>query len=232
MCASNTKRSAYYSRGKDARKKIFEAYSKGFRISAHAKGDRAIKMYLNIMEEAQMKWPKDDSRNRIIHCTVVNPELVSKIKDICLLPTIFGAYPYYHGDKLIHSFGEKRLEWMFAASSFLNSQVRIAAHSDHSASPFPPLMGIHSLVNRVTKTGKPIGQTQKISVMDALKLYTINAAYHSFDENLLGSIEAKKCADMVVLGQDIFTVPHENIINTPVDMTIVNGKIVYERENQ
>jgi len=232
MCASNTKRSAYYSRGKDARKKIFEAYSKGFRISAHAKGDRAIKMYLNIMEEAQMKWPKDDSRNRIIHCTVVNPELVSKIKDIGLLPTIFGTYTYYHGDKLIPAFGEKRLEWMFAASSFLNSQVRIAAHSDHSASPFSPLMGIHSLVNRVTKTGKPIGQTQKISVMDALKLYTINAAYHSFDENLLGSIEAKKCADMVVLGQDIFTVPHENIINTPVDMTIVNGKIGYERENQ
>lgn len=232
MCASNTKRSAYYSRGKDARKKIFEAYSKGFRISAHAKGDRAIKMYLNIMEEAQMKWPKDDSRNRIIHCTVVNPELVSKIKDIGLLPTIFGTYTYYHGDKLIPAFGEKRLEWMFAASSFLNSQVRIAAHSDHSASPFPPLIGIHSLVNRVTKSGKPIGKLQKISVMDALKLYTINAAFHSFDEDLLGSIEVGKCADMVVLGEDILTVPPEDIINIPVDMTIVNGKIVYKRENE
>ncbi len=143
-----------------------------------------------------------------------------------MLPTIFGAYPYYHGDKLIPAFGEERLERMFAAHSFLNAEINVAAHSDHSASPFPPLMGIHALFNRMTKDGKPIGQSQKISVMDALKLYTINAAYHSFDEDSLGSIEVGKYADMVVLGKDILTVPKETII----DMTIVGGKIVYKRD--
>jgi predicted amidohydrolase YtcJ len=213
-----------------AKKIIMEAYESGYRISAHANGDRAIDMYLDIIEEAQEKYPRKDPRNRDIHCTVVNPEIVERIGKLGILPTIFGPYPYYHGDKIIPAFGEKRLEWMFAARSFLDAGVKVAAHSDHSAAPYPPLMGIHALVNRVTKAGKPIGQSQKISVMEALKLYTINAAYQSFDEDTLGSIEVGKHADIVVLGKDILTVPTETIIDIPVDMTIIEGKIVYKRE--
>jgi predicted amidohydrolase YtcJ len=209
---------------------ILEAYEAGYRISAHANGERAIEMYLDIMREAQAKYPRNEPRNRIIHCSIITPDLVSKIKKLELLPTIFGPYPYYHGDKLIPAFGEKRLERMFAARSFLDAGIKVAAHSDHDASPFSPLMGIHAMVNRKTKTGKPIGQSQKVSVMEALKLYTVNAAYHSFDEDSLGSIEVGKCADMVVLGKDILTVPPETIIDIPIEMTIVGGRTVYERD--
>ncbi len=213
-----------------ARKEILEAYAAGYRISAHANGDRAIDMYLDIMEEAQEKYPREDPRNRDIHCTVVNPEIVARCKKLGVLPTIFGPYVYYHGDKILPAFGEERLEWMFAARSFLDAGMKIAAHSDHSAGPMPPLMGIHALVNRKSKAGKPVGMSQKISVTEALKLYTINAAYQSFDEDKLGSIEVGKLADMVVLGEDILTVPAETIIDIPVDMTIVGGGVVYTRE--
>jgi predicted amidohydrolase YtcJ len=211
-----------------ARKTITRAYEAGCRVSAHANGDKAIDMYLDIMEDIQNAYPRKDPRNRIIHCTVVNPELVNRIKKLEMLPTIFGAYPYYHGDKLIPAFGEERLQSMFAARSFLDAGVKVAAHSDYSASPFPPLMGIHALVNRTTKAGRPIGENQKVSVMEALKLYTINAAYHSFDEDLLGSIENGKCADIVVLGEDILTVSPERIVEIPIDMTIVDGKVIFE----
>ena len=213
-----------------ATKTIMEAYEAGYRISAHANGDRAIDMYLDIMEEAQERYPRKDPRNRDIHCTVVNPEIIARIKKLGILPTIFGPYPYYHGDKILPAFGEKRLEWMFAARSFIDAGVKVSAHSDHSAAPYSPLMGIHALVNRETKAGKPIGQSQKISVMEALKLYTINAAYHSFDEDLLGSIEVGKYADMVILGRDILNVPQENIMDIPIDMTMIEGKIAYERD--
>ena len=213
-----------------ATKTLKEAYGAGYRISAHANGDRAIEMYLDVMEELQAEYPREDPRNRDIHCTVVNPELVARIKELGILPTIFGAYPYYHGDKLLPAFGEERLERMFAARSFLDAGVKVAAHSDHSASPFPPLMAIHALVNRTTKAGRPIGRSQRVSVMEALKLYTINAAYHSFDEDRLGSIEVGKLADMVVLGEDFITVPTESIIDIPIDMTIVDGKVIYKRE--
>lgn len=208
-----------------------DAYKEGYRIVSHANGDVAINMYLDIMEEAQAKYPRKDARNRIIHCTVVNPEIVARIKKLNMLPTIFGGYAYYHGDKLIPAFGEKRLEWMFAARSFLNAGVKVGAHSDGpGASPMIPLMGIHALVNRKTKAGKPIGASQKVSVMEALKLYTLYGAYHAFDENIMGSIEPGKLADMVILGRDLLTVPTEEIINIPIDMTIVDGKTVYKRQ--
>lgn len=205
---------------------ILGAYQQGHRISAHANGDQAISMFLDIMKEAQERFPRKDPRNRAIHCTVVNQELVKRIKNQGILPTIFGPYVYYHGDKLIPAFGERRLEWMFAARSFLDAGLMVAAHSDHPCAPFPPLMAIHGLVNRTTKAGKPIGQSQRISVMEALKLYTINAAYQSFDEHKLGSIEAGKLADMVVLGEDILTVPSDRIIDIPVEMTLVEGRVV------
>ena len=212
-----------------ATKTIMDAYKEGYRISAHANGDRAIEMYLDIIEETQKSYPRKDPRNRDIHCTVITPKLVQRIKKLGILPTIFGPYVYYHGDKLIPAFGEERLERMFAARSFLDSGVKIAAHSDHPCAPYPPLMAIHGLVNRRTKAGKPIGQSQKVSVMEALKLYTIHSAYQQLDEDKLGSIEEGKLADMVVLGEDILTVKTETIKDIPVMMTIIDGDVVYQR---
>ena len=90
-------------------------------------------------------------------------------------------------------------------------------------------MALHSLVNRTTKAGILLGQNQQVGVMEALKLYTINAAYQSFDEDRLGTLEAGKLADMVVLGEDLLTVPTEKIIDIPVEMTIVDGKVVYRK---
>jgi hypothetical protein len=206
------------------------AYAAGYRVSCHANGDRAIAMYLDIMEKLQAEYPREDPRNRDIHCTVITSELVAKIKRLGILPTIFGPYPYYHGDKLLVPFGEERLERMFAARTFLDEGIKLAAHSDHPCAPFPPLMAIHALVNRTTKAGKPIGRSQRITVMEALRLYTVNSAYQSFDEDRLGSIEEGKLADFVILGKDILTVPTAEIKDIPVDATIVGGKIVYERK--
>jgi len=205
------------------------AYAAGYRISSHANGDRAIALYLDIMEKVQTEFPRQDPRNRIIHCTVLNPELIGRIKKLNMLPTIFGPYVYYHGDKLLPAFGEKRLEWMFAARSLLDAGLIAAAHSDHPCAPHPPLMGVHGLVNRTTRAGLPIGASQKVTVVEALRLYTTHAAYQSFDENTLGSLEPGKCADMVVLGEDILSVPTERILDIPIDMTLVGGRVVYQR---
>jgi hypothetical protein len=209
---------------------IMEGYPQGYRFAIHANGERAINMTLDVLEEAQEKWPRKDPRNKIIHCTVVTKEIIARMKRLGILPTIFGPYAYYHGDKIMPAFGAERLERMFAARSFLDAGIKVSAHSDHTASPYPPLMGIHALVNRRTAKGLPIGVSQKISVMEALKLYTINAAYQSFEEDVLGSIEPGKLADVTVLGKDILTVPPETIMDIPIDMTIVGGKIVYQRK--
>jgi predicted amidohydrolase YtcJ len=90
-------------------------------------------------------------------------------------------------------------------------------------------MAIHGLVNRRTKAGKPIGQSQKVTVLEALKLYTTHSAYQQFDEDKLGSIEEGKLADMVVLGEDILSIDTEKIKDIPIEMTIIDGETVYQR---
>ncbi len=225
----------YYGELKMTKEEVIDIVTRihkaGLRASVHANGDQAIVNFLDAVEEALKKYPRDDHRHRDIHCSVVDPEIIERIKKLGVIPTIFGAYAYYHGDKILPAFGPDRAEWMFAARSMLDAGLKVAAHSDSEASPYPPLMGIHALVNRKTKAGIPYGPSQRISVMEALRLYTINAAYHTFEEDIMGSIEPGKLADMVVLGEDILTVPTETIIDIPIDMTIVDGKIVYQRNN-
>ncbi|MHA1984378.1 MAG: amidohydrolase [Candidatus Hodarchaeales archaeon] len=214
-----------------AKNTLTEAYDKGFRISAHANGDKAIDIYLDIIEELQKKYPNEKRRNRDIHCSVVRKDIVERIRDLEILPTIFGPYIYYHGDKILPAFGEKRSEWMFASRSFLDNGVKLSAHSDHPCAPLPPLMALQGLVTRKTKSGENFGISQRISISEALKLYTINAAYHSFDEDKLGSIEVGKLADMVILGKDILTVDPDKIIDIPIEMTIIEGRIVFQKTN-
>ncbi|MHA2278334.1 MAG: amidohydrolase [Candidatus Kariarchaeaceae archaeon] len=211
-----------------ARAELETAYEKGFRISAHANGDKAILLYLDIIETLQNKYPRDDPRNRDIHCTVVSEDIVDRMKKLEVLPSIFGSYVYYHGDKLLPAFGEERAEWMFAAKSFLDSGNIVAAHSDHPCAPLEPLMGIHALVNRKTVSGKWYGKNQQVTVLQALRLYTTNAAYHSFDEAKIGSLEKGKLMDVVVLNNDILKVDSEKIKDIEVLMTIIDGKIVHQ----
>ncbi len=213
----------------ELRRIIMQGYSRGYRFAVHANGERAIEMFLDVIEQAQEEYPRKDPRNRIIHCTVVTPKIIARVRKLGLLPTIFGPYPYFHGEKILDGFGSERLERMFAARSFLDAGLKVSAHSDHPAAPYSPLMGIHALVNRRTAKGRPIGRSQRITVMEALKLYTIYAAYHTFEERVMGSIEHGKYADMVVMGNDILTVRSEEIINIPVDVTIVGGRIVFQR---
>lgn len=120
---------------------------------------------------------------------------------------------------------------MFAHRSFLDMGIPVAGSSDHTCAPWFPLAGIQSCVTRKSHTGEVLGPEQRLTPEEALMVYTMGGAYASFEEKIKGSIEVGKLADMVVLGKDILSVPTETIIDIPIDMTIVGGKIVYHRED-
>ena len=125
-------------------------------------------------------------------------------------------------------YGKERLENMFAVRSFLDAGIPVTQTSDYPPGPFEPMMAIQSSVTRTDYTGEVWGPSQKISVEEAIKVATINGAYASYEENIKGSIEIGKLADLTILGQDPRETDPMRIIDIPVERTMVGGKWVYE----
>lgn len=207
---------------------VREAHDAGWQVGTHANGDVTIAMVLDAYEKALKAKPTRDHRFRIEHCTLVNPEILRRMKAGGFIPTPFCSYVYWHGDKM-PDYGEERLKWMFAMRSFLDNGIPVTGSSDYTPGPYEPLMGIMSCVTRKGKDGKVWGANQKITVDEAIRCYTLNSAHAGFEEHLKGSIEAGKLADLVILGGDPYTVDPDAIINIPVERTMVGGRFVHER---
>ncbi|MBU0732723.1 MAG: amidohydrolase family protein, partial [Proteobacteria bacterium] len=122
-----------------------------------------------------------------------------------------------------------RAQTMFAHKSFLDAGVRVAGSSDHPAGLHPPLLGVQCMVTRKTSSGEVIGRNQRIPLEEAFKIYTIYAAYASFEEGIKGSLTPGRLADMVVLEEDPWSIDPDGISQIEIDMTIVGGKIAYSR---
>jgi predicted amidohydrolase YtcJ len=208
-------------------RQVMEIHKAGFQVCIHANGDLTIDMVLSAYEKAQAAFPRPDPRHRVEHCTLVNTDLLNRMKALGAVATPFCTYVYYHGEKMAF-YGEERLTRMFAQRSFIDHGVVATGATDYPPGPFEPLLGIQSCVTRIDSTGKIWGANQRVTVEEALKIYTINGAYASFEEDIKGSIEPGKLADLVVLGSDPTQVHPETIKDIPVEMTIVGGKPVYE----
>ena len=207
--------------------RVMEIHQAGYQVCIHANGDSTIDAVVSAYEKAQAAFPRNDPRHRIEHCTLVNPDLLRRMKALGCIATPFCTYVYYHGEKMQY-YGEQRLEWMFAQRSFLDYGVVSTGSTDYPPGPFEPLLGIQSCVTRVDSDGRLWGPSQKITVEEALKIYTVNGAYASFEENIKGSIEVGKLGDLVVLGADPTEVDPMTIKDIPVERTIVGGVTVHQ----
>jgi len=162
-----------------------KAHLAGWQVASHANGDGTIDQALRVYERLQRETPRNDPRFRLEHCTVINDDLVRRIKAIGAIPTPFSSYAYYHGEKL-SVYGPERVNHMFALRSFLDAGIRATQASDYTASPFDPMMALQSEVTRTDKNGNVWGPKQRITIQEALQVGTVNGAYASFEENLKG----------------------------------------------
>ena len=204
-----------------------KAHLAGWQVASHANGDGTIDQALRVYERLQRETPRHDPRFRLEHCTVINDDLVRRIKAIGAIPTPFSSYAYYHGEKL-SVYGEERVNRMFALRSFLDAGVRATQASDYTASPFDPMMALQSEVTRTDKNGNVWGAKQRITIQEALQVGTMNGAYASFEENQKGSVTPGKLADLVVLGRDPLREDPSKLIGIPVQRTMVGGKWMFE----
>ncbi|HLI86141.1 MAG TPA: amidohydrolase [Bryobacteraceae bacterium] len=199
----------------------------GIQVNCHANGDVAIDMTLTAYERAQRLFPRTDVRPKITHCTLINGDLIRRIKALGAVPAPFTSYAYYNADKF-HFYGQELMKRMMAFRSFLDAGIQAAAGSDFSPGPFDPRMGMQGMVTRTGWNGETWGANQRISVAEALRVNTLNGAYHSHEEAIKGSIAAGKLADFVVLAEDPFTVDKEKIKDIAIVRTVVGGKTVYQ----
>ncbi len=204
-----------------------KAHEAGWQMGTHANGDVGIDTTLRVYERLQKEMPRRDPRFRLEHCTVVNDSLVQRIKALGAIPTPFSTYVYYHGEKM-KEYGAERLDHMFALRSFIDAGIRPTQASDYPPGPFEPMMALQSEVTRTDSKGTVWGAKQKITLEEAIRVGTVHGAYASYEENLKGSIEPGKLADLVVLGRDPFKTEPSQLINTPVERTMVGGKWVWE----
>ncbi len=204
----------------------------GLHVMVHAIGDRAIRMQLDIFERVAAEHGPRDRRFRIEHAQHIDPADIARFAALGIIPSMQPYHAIDDGRWAEKVIGPERIKTTYAFRSLLDNGARLALGSDWSVAPATPIEGIYAAVTRRTLDDRnPDGWVpeQKITVEEALRGYTIDAAYASYEEDLKGSLEPGKLADFVILDRDLTTMAPEEIRDAKVDLTVVGGKVAYER---
>jgi predicted amidohydrolase YtcJ len=204
-------------------------HTAGTRLGVHANGDRAIGLLLDQLEASAAHDPRPELHHRIEHCSVINEDILVRMRRLGAIAVPFGSYVHYHGGNLVDWYGAQRLERMFAHRSFLEAGIAVAGASDFPCGPFEPLLAMQSCVMRTGWDGTPIGISQRIAARQALELYTTGAAYASDEQTVKGRLAPGYLADFVVLGSDPLEVEPGSLADVPVRATFVGGAQVWPR---
>jgi predicted amidohydrolase YtcJ len=178
---------------------------------------------------AQKAFPVADARPKITHCTLINDDLVRRMKALDAVPAMFTTYAYYNTDKFPF-YGEELMRRSMAFRTMLDAGIHAAAGSDFSPGPFAPLMGIQGMVTRKGWDGTTWGLNQRVSVDEAIRINSLNGAYASKEESIKGSITAGKLADFVILEKDPNDVDPNTIKDIKIARTVTGGKTMYPKE--
>jgi predicted amidohydrolase YtcJ len=199
----------------------------GMQLAVHGNGDAAIDDILDAFEKAQREHPREDARHIVIHAQMTRVDQLDRMKELGVIPSFFSLHTFYWGDRHREIFmGPERAARMSPAASALARGVRFTIHCDSPVVPMEPLRLVWSAVNRKTRSGFVVGPSERISVMQALRAVTIDAAFQHFEEADKGSLEPGKLADLVVLSKNPLEVPGQ-IDQIEVLETLIGGRSVY-----
>lgn len=197
--------------------------------TAHAIGDLAVEYMVEGYEKAFETNPRPDLRHRIEHCTLVDQDLIDRMAKMNICPSVNTGMVAHLGANYTKFYGE-RMKYLAAVRSMIDAGVKCSIHSDAPSGP-TGLKVLDGAINRYDrKQNMQTDRTQAVSVLEAVRLATINGAYGSFEEDIKGSIEVGKLADMIVLSDNILAIDPMDIVDVQVDLTMIDGVIEYERE--
>jgi predicted amidohydrolase YtcJ len=217
----------------ELRQAIIGADAAGLHLIVHAIGDRANDWLLGVYQEARELNRRRDRRPRIEHAQHLTPDAIRRMAVDEVIPSMQPYHAIDDGRWAVKRIGSERIETTYAFRGLQDAGAHLAFGSDWTVAPIDPLYGIYAAVTRRTIDGANPGgwvPQQKITVEEALAAYTTNNAYAAFLEGELGTLEPGKFADLVVLSHDVLTIDPVEIERVEVDLTMVAGKVVYERE--
>lgn len=211
---------------------MMDAHRAGFQLTAHAVGDKAVEMMIHAVEKAQKAYPAADCRPRIEHCALVDEEMLKKIKELGIIPVSNPGLLAFNAKDYNRYYGE-RVKMMFAHKSYVEHGILFAAGADSPCMDVNPMIGLWGAVARKDMiNGVTCGENQKISILDAVRMFTYNGAYASFEEKIKGSLEPGKLADFIILSENLMESETDHIPQIKVDATYLDGQVVYEREKE
>lgn len=211
----------------------------GLQPTAHSVGDGAVHALIEAYEQVNEQFPVREHRPCITHCNFMSREAIAKMKKLGVVADLQPAWLYLDGATLRKQFGEERLRYFQPYKSLFDAGVVIGGGSDHmqkigsrrSVNPYNPFLGMWITLTRQPRwTEKPLHPLERITRAQAIRLYTINNAYLTFEEKEKGSLEKGKLADFIVLGQDILTCPLETVKDIEVERTYLGGRLIYQRQ--
>jgi predicted amidohydrolase YtcJ len=207
------------------------AISNGFQLCTHAIGDKGNRVILDIYEKAFSEYPeKIDLRWRVEHAQHLHPDDIPRFSKLKVIASMQGIHCTSDGPWVPKRLGEKRSgEGAYAWRKLIDSGAIVSNGTDTPVEDVDPIANFHALVTRRMKNKKTFHSEQRMTREEALRAYTLNAAYAAFEEDSKGSLTPGKLADIVVLSRDILSIPDDEIPKTEVLYTIVGGKVVYSK---
>ena len=201
----------------------------GMQIAIHAIEEKTIQAAGTAIRYALDKAPRKEHRHRIEHCSVCPPYLTAQIASSGIMVVTQPPFIYYNGDRYLETVSNHQMQHLYPIATLLKNGVTVAASSDSPIVAPDPLIGIYAAVSRRSKAGQRVLPKEQINALDALQMYTTNAAKATYDESKKGSITPGKLADLVVLNGDPTKLPAEEIKDLEVEMTILDGEIVWDK---
>lgn len=213
----------------DLQKRVDAGNLAGMMVGIHCAGGGAMDIVLNAFEETDRKRPIKGRKFALIHAYQPTEENFEQCRRMGVVVASQPSFLYYLGDSYHENVGDERSKWLKPLRAWIDNGIPVASGTDSPVTPYLPFPSMWASIARRTEVqGIQMGTEQRISREEAIRLYTINGAYQTFEEDRKGSIEAGKLADMIVIDRDILTCPEDDIRDTKVLYTILGGKTVYE----
>ncbi|GAA2468339.1 amidohydrolase [Streptomyces macrosporus] len=227
FCGHDHATGVYQNDPDEMRRLVVAAHRAGWRVAAHAIGDAAVDLALDAFDEARRTTPRPGVRHRIEHSGVVRPDQLKRYAELEVTPVPQAHFLYAVGDTMAEALGPERTPWMYRHKSFLDHGLRVPGSSDRPVAPGAPLLGMQSMVERLSRDGVVLGPDERVTAEQALRAYTIDAAWAGHDEDRRGSLTPGKLADLVLLSDDPVETDSSRIGAIDVLATFVAGECVH-----